>query len=560
LHRVLLTKNSRGEPDHLVGRLTDITERRDTEEKLTRQAALLDKTRDGIMVLNLDHTIKYWNKGAGAIYGWTAEEALGRRQDELRSTDITLPAELVVEKGEWFGSLKKKTKAGAVLTLDCRWTLLRDEHGEPQAILTVDTDMTERKQMEAKFLRAQRLESIGTLAGGIAHDFNNLLSPIVMGVELLKRTTQGTEAKRIVGSIEESSHRATSLVKQILSFARGEAGARVSVLLAYVIREVESIALRTFPRNIGVRLNIAKDLWLVHADPTQMNQVLMNLCVNARDAMPQGGRLTVAARNVEVDDYMVTTNRGAVAGPHVLLEVSDTGTGISPANLERIFEPFFTTKELGHGTGLGLSTVIGIARDHDGFVNVYSEEGRGSVFKVYLPALGGPAITPNPAVENPGLYLGHGELVLLVDDDVPALSVTKHVLESSGYRVVTAADGANAFSIYHSHRARISVVVTDMMMPVMDGPALVEAIRRVDPHMCFVGASGLGDNYNQIKATEMNLHHFICKPYTTAALLMAIRASMTERLKRFGSSHREEDSGSASSPPLDAVSYAASRP
>jgi two-component system cell cycle sensor histidine kinase/response regulator CckA len=240
-----------------------------------------------------------------------------------------------------------------------------------------------------------------------------------MGVELLKRTTQGTEAKRIMGSIEESSHRATSLVKQILSFARGEAGARVSVLLAYVIREVESIALRTFPRNIGVRLDIAKDLWLVHADPTQMNQVLMNLCVNARDAMPQGGRLTVSARNVEVDDYMVATNRGAVAGPHVLLEVSDTGTGISAANLERIFEPFFTTKEPGHGTGLGLSTVIGIARDHGGFVNVYSEEGRGSVFKVYLPALGGPAITANPAVENPGLYLGHGELVLLVDDDAP---------------------------------------------------------------------------------------------------------------------------------------------
>ncbi|MFO1449011.1 MAG: ATP-binding protein [Opitutaceae bacterium] len=530
IHRILAIRGSAGTPERMVGRLTDISDRRAAEEKLAQQAALLDQTRDGILVLGLDHTIRYWNRGAQIIYGWTEAEAVGRKHHELLATETGLPAELVLQKGEWQGTLNKRTKAGVVLTLDCRWTLLCDEKGRPQSILTLDSDITERKQMEAKFLRAQRLESIGTLAGGIAHDFNNLLSPILIGVEVLKRTTQGTEAKKIIGMIEESSLRAASLVKQILSFARGEEGARVSVLLSYVVREVEAIALRTFPRNIAVRLNVEKDLWLVHADPTQMNQILMNLCVNARDAMPAGGRLTLSVRNIVVDETMVETNRGAALGPHVVIEISDTGTGISPTNLERIFEPFFTTKELGKGTGLGLSTVIGIVRSHGGFVNVYSEEGNGSVFRVYLPASG----VKVAAVEGPASSrlpdLGHGELVLLVDDDAAALGVTRHVLEVSGYRVITATDGANALSIYHSHRARISVVVTDMMMPVMDGPALVLAIRRIDPNMCFVGVSGLGDNHNQIKAEELAMKHFLCKPFTTAALLATLRASLADRV------------------------------
>ncbi|MFO1447840.1 MAG: cache domain-containing protein [Opitutaceae bacterium] len=535
IHRVLILKNVQGEPERMIGRLTDISDRRASEEKLAQQAELLDKTRDGIMVLDLDQTIQYWNNGATVLYGYSNGEALGAKLGELLAVDIKIPAATVLEKDEWFGILTKKNKSGEARTIDCRWTLIRDDEGRPQAILTLDTDITERRQLEAKFLRAQRLESVGTLAGGIAHDFNNLLSPIMMGVDLLKRTTQGAEGKRVIGLIEESAARAASLVKQILSFARGEAGSRVSVHLSYVVREVESIAHRTFPRNITVRLNVEKDLWLVHADPTQMNQVLMNLCVNARDAMPSGGRLTVSARNVAVDEHMVSTNRGATPGPHVLLEVSDTGTGISEANLERIFEPFFTTKELGKGTGLGLSTVIGIARDHGGFVNVYSEEGRGSVFKVYIPASGLARNQSAPVSDNLKPDFGHGELVLLVDDDPSTLNVTKQVLESSGYRVITATDGANAFSIYHAHRARISVVVTDMMMPIMDGAALIEAIRRVDPNMCFVGASGLGDNHNQIKAGELAMKHFLCKPYTSFALLAVIKASLDDRSTPFGS-------------------------
>jgi len=535
IHRIILLKNSNGAPERMIGRLTDISDRRETEEKLARQAALLDKTRDGIMVLDLDQTIRYWNHGAETLFGWTGKEATGRRQAELLCVDIKTASQVVAEKGEWFGTLSKKNKAGESRVLDCRWTLLRDDQGQPQSILTLDTDITERKQMEAKFLRAQRLESVGTLAGGIAHDFNNLLSPIMMGVDILKRTTQSTEAKRLLGMIEESSNRAAELVKQILSFARGEAGSRVSVHLSYVVREVESIALRTFPRNITVRLDIEKDLWLVRADPTQMNQVLMNLCVNARDAMPTGGRLTVAARNVAVDEPMVSTNRGAMAGPHILLEVSDTGTGISNENLERVFEPFFTTKEVGRGTGLGLSTVFGIAKDHGGFVNVYSEVGIGTVFKVYIPATGSVNAQSFPADVSPKLDFGHGELVLLVDDDSSTLAVSKQVLETSGYRVITATDGANAFSIYHAHRARISIIVTDMMMPVMDGAALVEAVRRVDPTTCFVVASGLGDNHNQIKAGELDMKHFLCKPYTTSALLAAIKASLADRAKRFSS-------------------------
>ncbi|MBX3735648.1 MAG: response regulator [Candidatus Didemnitutus sp.] len=502
-----------------------LAEVRASELKLAQQAALLDQTNDGILVCDLEGVIRFWNRGAERLYGWTAEEAIGRRLHELLHIDehlVRAGIEGVLHTGSWFGHVEKKTRSGKVRVLDCSWTLLRDEHGSPQSILTTDTDITERREMESKFLRAQRMESIGTLAGGIAHDLNNLLSPIVVGLDLLKSSPRSAEDHRIFNLMGQASTRATALVRQVLSFARGEEGARVSVHIRYVAREVAAIVQSTFPRNITFRLDCAKDLWLVHADPTQLNQVILNLCVNARDAMPEGGQLTLAARNVELDEQFSGINHHIAPGRYVVVEVADTGTGIPREIIEKIFDPFFTTKERGKGTGLGLSTVLGITRAHGGAVNVYSEPGHGSVFKIYLPASTAALASDPVANETAAPFSGDGKTILLVEDEDMIRDVTRRALEFAGYSVITANDGAQGFALFHRHREEIDLVLTDMMMPIMDGAALVAALRRIDPQIVVIAASGLNDNNNQIKAAQAGISHFLCKPYTTASLLAAI--------------------------------------
>jgi|GEM_PF-4848243 len=531
LHRAAPVRNPAGRTTRIIGSITDISSRRNSEEKLAEQAALIDQTHDGIVVCDLDSVVRFWNRGAEQLYGWSANEARGQRLDELLNIDpgsFSEASRTVLEQGAWFGDQQRAGRNSAWLTVDCRWTLLRDEEGRPRSILTTDTDITERKQMEAKFLRAQRLESIGTLAGGISHDLNNMLAPIIMGVGMLKQSIRNRDELSLVHCIEQSATRATHLVKQVLSFARGVDGAMVSVHLGYVAREVETMIRSTFPRNITIRFDVPKDLALVMADPTQLDQVLLNLCVNARDAMPQGGLLTVTARNIRLDQPLVERNHDIPPGPYVLLEVADTGTGIPDEIADKIFEPFFTTKAPGKGTGLGLSTVIGIIRSHGGVVNVASEAGKGSVFKIHLPVSSAaspealPVSTAKPAA-------GRGELILVADDEASILDVTRRMLESHGYRVLVAADGAEAFAVYHQHQRQIALVLTDMMMPVMDGPALIASLRRLNPHVVVVIASGMNDNPPLDKAAEIQVPHFLNKPYDTQTLLAVIRKALADR-------------------------------
>ena len=537
LHRASVVRDTKGRAIRAIGGMTDISGRRATEQKIAEQAALLNQTRDGIVVFDLDGTVQFWNSGAENLYGWKCEEAQGRRIDELlriEAADFADACRSALKQGQWFGRLRKTTRGNAVLTIDGRFTLMRDEQGDPKAILSIATDITERLQMEAKFLRTQRLESIGTLAGGIAHDLNNLLSPIIMGVGVLKLTERDADDARIIQYIEQSANRGAQLVKQVLSFARGVEGARVSVHAGYVIREVEEIARSTFPKNITFRTELAKNLRLVRADPTQLNQVLLNLCVNARDAMPAGGHLTISARNLDLDAAAAAHLHDAAPGPYILIEVADTGTGMAPALIDKIFEPFFTTKAAGKGTGLGLSTVLGIVRSHGGTVSVYSEIGKGSVFRIYLPEISGveAADAAAPVAALPGAPIGAGEVVLLVDDAPTILSVAKEVLERQGFSVLLATDGAHAFTLYHRHRDSIALVITDMMMPLMDGAALIVALRRIDPEIAVIGSSGLNDNHNQIKAAETGLEHFLLKPYTAATLLETVRAVLAARAER----------------------------
>ncbi len=524
--RAFPVTNDQGQVYRLVGTAEDITERREAEERIREQAALLDQTQDAILVCDLEHRILSWNKGAERIYGWTAAEAVGRLVRERMQRDLGQLVEAMKSlqaTGEWSGELRHVTKQGAEVILEGRWTLLRDAQGQPKSMLAINTDVTERKQIEAQFLRAQRMESIGTLAGGIAHDLNNLLAPIMMAVDLLRFETLSPTAQDVINTIERSARRGTDLVKQVLSFARGVEGARVAVHLGHIVRELESIAINTFPKNIRVSTDVPRELWLIQGDPTQLNQVVLNLAVNARDAMPGGGTLRFALSNREIDDQFAAMNRGAPAGRYVVLEVADTGCGMKPEVIERIFEPFFTTKEVGRGTGLGLATVLGIVRSHGGFVNVESEPGRGSTFTVFLPAQSDGSPKEAVALATRDLPRGRGETILLVDDEASILGISQQTLESFGYRVLTAEDGAQAMGLYALQRSTIALVLTDVMMPVMDGVVLINALRRIDPQVKVIAATGFDSKVSASRVGTLGVGEVLSKPYSAETMLSAVR-------------------------------------
>ncbi|MBD0267925.1 MAG: GAF domain-containing protein [Cyanobacteria bacterium Co-bin8] len=364
----------------------ELEERQRSEEKNRQQAALLDITSDAIFVLNLDSQILFWNKGAATLYGWQVDEARTQMVDQLLHPNKPYLKTLatLAEKGSWQGELQHTSKDGRTLVVDSRWTLMQPE-GQPHSILVVNTDITQKKKLEQQALHAQRLEILGTLATGIAHDLNNVFTPILGIAQLLQlKLLDADKSTQELLQLQESNvRRGAALVKRVLSFAH-KADSKPTVLqVEPVILELVQTARETFPKSIEIQTEIEPYLWPIFADVTELHQVLLNLCVNARDAMPRG-TLTIAAENVVIDEAD-TPNPDAQIGPYVAITVSDTGTGIAPDVLERIFEPFFTTKELDRGTGLGLSTVMGIVKSQGGFIDVHSQVGQGTQFKVYLP-------------------------------------------------------------------------------------------------------------------------------------------------------------------------------
>jgi two-component system, cell cycle sensor histidine kinase and response regulator CckA len=465
------------------------------------------------------YTNPLWQK----ISGLSATESLGDawlqaihpedRQNVTESWQRTIS-----QKQSWVSEHKLLTPQG-----DTRWvrTLVSPIYSSQGQFLghvgTVE-NITEKKQLETQFLRAQRLESLGTMATGIAHDLNNILTPIIGIVQLLPMKVPNLDepTKRLLQILNESTHRGANLVKQILSFTRGIEGKPTNTQVSNLLREVYKIIQQTFPKNIELSPEWPQDLWLIPADATLLHQVFMNLCVNARDAMPNGGKLSITAENLEVDENYAQMHLDAQVGSYVLVSIADTGLGISPKNLDRIFDPFFTTKDIGKGTGLGLSTVLGIVKSHRGFLQVYSEVGNGSQFKVYLPAM---EISHAEAAIDPEPPLGQGELILVVDDEIAVQEITRATLEAHHYKAMSASNGIEAIALYAAHKQDISAVLLDMMMPSLDAVTVVRTLSKLNPQVQIVVMSGLATHESMTEIMRLGVQSFLPKPFTAQDLL-----------------------------------------
>lgn len=501
----------------------DVTERIRAEERLHEQAELLDHAQEAILVRDLEGHILFWNNSAERIYGWSAEEVSGMNADDLLNQEPSSRLEeanrALSEKGEWIGEIQQMTRARETLLVESRWTLVRDNQGQAKSILVINSDITEKRRLEAQFLRVQRLESIGALAGGIAHDINNILAPILLAVRMLQMKFPDPDSQRFLTILQHNAERGGEMIKQVLQFARGVEGQKILLQPLHLIDEVAMMLRETLPKSIEVKTRMPDGVSPVIGDPTQLHQVLMNLCVNARDAMPCGGRLTLAAENFVIDESYSRMNIDSRPGRYVLITVADTGAGIPLEIIDKIFDPFFTTKESGTGTGLGLSTVIGIVKSHGGFISVSSQPGTGSEFKVYVPAAESMSREPTLKAE-PETQRGHGELILVVDDEVAIREITRSTLEAAGYQVLTASDGTEAIALC-AQRTGIKVVITDIVMPYMDGIATIRALRKLNPLIDIIVSTGTSDKSRNHRS-DPGVKAVLAKPYTAETLLKTL--------------------------------------
>lgn len=509
------------------------TERPTAEERLREQAALLDAANDAIYVCDPSFRVRYWYRGAERLYGWSGKEMEGRSAVEVLGHDPVVFRQAqrgLKEKGEWTGEFRVRGKGERSLIVLTRWTCLDVGQGDigSGSILVIETDLTESKRLEAQFLRAQRMEGLGALAGGVAHDLNNILSPILMSAGALKDSGLSADNLAMAQAIEDCAQRGADIVRQLLTFARGEPGTLAVLNLRDLVRAVEKLIRATFPPEVRLESQVSREVWPVMGDALRLHQALMNLCLNARDAMPDGGTLSLALSNVNVDAAYAAMVPGAAIGQYVCLAVSDTGSGIAAEQLDQVFDPYYTTKEGGHGTGLGLPTVLGIVQGLGGFMRINSIVGTGTVVELYLPATAA-AEAGKSGGSHFGSLGGQGETLLVVDDETAVRESLRRTLERNGYRVLEASHGAEALAVFARNEGRIQLILTDMMMPVMNGPALVQAVRSIDLRVPIVGMTGLADP-KRVKGLErVALTAMLEKPFSGDRLLKTLAVTLPRR-------------------------------
>jgi hypothetical protein len=524
-----LVRDANNRPLMAIVTVSNITERKQAEARLLEQANIINRAQDAIIIRTFaDEVITFWNKGAEHVYGWSANEMLGKPIGQLIFADEKEREDSLkqlVSTGEFHGELKQVAKDGREIIVNTRATLIRNADGVPRSVLLINTDVTEQKKLETQLLRSQRLESIGTLASGVAHDLNNVLVPILMASHALRGNVSTPESASLVSMIEESGRRGAEIVKQVLTFARGVEGERVKINPRHLIDEIADIARKTFPKSIKIFSGSLEDLWSIEGDPTQLHQVLLNLALNARDAMPDGGSLSFAAENFIVDEHYASITPNAAVGPHVVLRVSDSGSGMPRVTLDKIFDPFFTTKEVGKGTGLGLSTALGIVKSHGGFISVYSELGKGTTFKIFLPSdISNEDIQKSESAAAP--MQGNGEQILVVDDEPNILQMTKMIFEKHNYRVLSANDGPEALALFAQQMGSIGGVITDVAMPYMDGVALVRSLKKMKSDIPIIASTGQVDQPGIAELRSLGVKNFLMKPYNTEKLLATVHDTL----------------------------------
>ncbi len=535
---------------HCIARNIDEKKRaeralRESEEKLRRSEKryrdLFDSVSDLIYTQDLEGRFMNGNRAMTSIFGYELEEFIGRKaadfmKPELGELFYTEYLEGIKKKGHYQGISSYFTKDGRKIYLEFRSNLIRPADGEP-FISGIARDVTDRvlaqreiEKLNKQMLQAQKMEAIGTLAGGIAHDFNNLLQGILGYTQILAmEKDKGDPDIARLQQIEKAAHRASELTQQLLTFSRKVESRKRPVDLNHEVEQVEKILKRTIPKMIDIELNLEKNLEAISADPSQLEQIIMNLGVNARDAMPEGGKLLLETENVILDEEFCKDHLGARPGKYALLRISDTGIGMDMKTLEHIFDPFFTTKEVGKGTGLGLAMVYGIVKSHEGYIMCASEPGDGTTFKIYFPVMEGiPARFETEAKNNEATSERGSETILLVDDEEILRDIGRDILETFGYTVLLAPDGESALELYKERRKHISLVILDLIMPGMGGKQCLEKLLKINPDTKVVIASGYSIDGHAKDALKAGAKAFVSKPYELNKMLQAVRSVLDE--------------------------------
>jgi PAS domain S-box-containing protein len=527
-----LMRESAGKPAGFRGVIRDVTERKRSEEALReseeKYRTVLEANPDPVVVYDRECRVVYFNPAFTRLFGWTLEERLGKRMhdfvpEENHAEMNAMMARLLA--GESLSGIEshRRSKSGQVLPVSVSGTIYRGRDGNPLGSIINLRDVSEQRKLQGQLQHAQKMEAVGTLAGGIAHDFNNLLQAVQGYAELLLRGKAGDNPESAgLRKIINAAKRGGELTRQLLTFSRKVESKKRPVDLNCEVQDVRRLLERTLPRMIGIELRLAHDLKIVNADPVHIGQVLMNLAVNSKDAMPQGGRLLVETENLTLDAEFCKTHLGAKPGNYVMLGVSDTGHGMDSRTIAHIFEPFYTTKGPGKGTGLGLAMVYGIVKDHDGYITCHSAPGVGTSFKVYLPVIDEP---PAIKVDWPTLpQVARGtETILIVDDEESIRDVTVNLLGVYGYTVLTAADGEAALEVFRQEQGRIDLVILDLIMPGMGGLKCLREILKIDPDALVVVASGYAAGGPSREAVEAGAKGYIGKPYDIEKMAAAIR-------------------------------------
>ena len=512
----------------------DITERKRAEEEKQKFFTLVEYCRDFIAVADLQDNVEYVNPAGRAMLGIPEGESL----KGTHSVDYVIPADLplvydeilpaLLSSGHWAGELRfRHRQTGQAVPMDFVGFQVKDPaSGQPLFVATVSRDMTERRALEQQLHHAQKFEAFGQLAGGIAHDFNNVIGAILGWAELGEEQAASRDAalQGYFQKIHLQCDRVTALVRQLLAFARRQILDPRSMNFNQTVGDVMNLLDKVIGKDIEITPVLAVDLWPMRADPTQIEQVLLNLCINSRDAMPKGGRITIETRNAALSKEACRRMPGFLPGRFAELDVTDTGTGMDAATRERIFEPFFTTKGMGKGIGLGLATVYGIVKQHDGFIHVESEPGQGSTFRIFLPVDEAPAATETraPATDDEPVR-GGTETILLADDHDGVCEMAQSVLKAKGYQVLIAHDGEEAVQLFRAHRDRVALVLLDVIMPRRSGPEVFAAIQALAPAVRVVFATGYSHDTAMLADLAERGVPVLRKPYSPALLCRRVR-------------------------------------